>query len=212
VTTVLVADDHRLVRQSIVKAIRAIVGFEVVGEAADGREAVQLTRSLEPDIVILDITMPHVDGLRAAQEIVALDRDVQVIFLSMHDDAQTIQRALSLGAAGYVSKDASLAEVSEAVQAVSGGSSYLSPLIAGKVMELASGRSDPSSQLTEREREILELLSTGERLSDIADQLYLSIKTVKNHLTSIYSKLGVSTGTQAVARAYRDGIVRRGPT
>ncbi len=207
---VLVADDHRLVRQSIVKAIGTLDDFEVVGEAGDGGEAVDLVRSLRPDVVLLDITMPGMDGLQAARVILELgvDPSPEIVFLSMHDDLRTIQRALDLGAAGYVSKDASLAEVTEALRAVGAGSSFLSPVVAAKVMDLASQREGHAvTRLTDRELEVLELLSGGARLDEIAERLFLSVKTVKNHLTSIYAKLGVSTGTQAVAKAYQEGLV-----
>jgi DNA-binding NarL/FixJ family response regulator len=128
----------------------------------------------------------------------------------MHDDDGSLQRAVALGAAGFVSKSASIEELQEAVRAVRDGGSYLSSNVASRVMDLAAGRSQATTLgLTPREREILELLTAGNRPTEIGTSLFLSVKTVKNHLTSIYSKLGVETGAQAVAEAYRLGLVRR---
>jgi two-component system, NarL family, nitrate/nitrite response regulator NarL len=207
---VVVADDHTLVRQSVIKAVGGEPGVEVVGEANDGPSAVAVVREHEPDIVVLDIAMPGMDGLSVA-ELLRRDRpELRVLFLSMHDDDASLQRAVQLGANGFVSKSAALDELLEALRAVRDGGSYLSSSVASRVMELAAGRSSSSALgLTSREREILELLTAGHRPSEIADALFLSVKTVKNHLTSVYQKLGVETGAQAVAEAYRRGLVKR---
>ncbi len=207
---VVVADDHALIRQSIVKAISAEEGMEVVAEVADGLAALQAVTTHEPDLVVLDIAMPGKDGLAVAERLRADHPEVAVLLLSMHDDDASLQRAVSLGIKGFVSKSASVDELLEALRAVRDGGSYLSSGVATRVMEIAAGRSTTSDLgLTAREREILALLTEGQRPGEIADGLFLSIKTVKNHLTSIYTKLGVETGAQAVAEAYRRGLVRR---
>jgi DNA-binding NarL/FixJ family response regulator len=207
---VLVADDHTLVRQSIVKAVRTEPGVEVVGEAADGPAALAKVKELEPDLVVLDIAMPGIDGLAVAERLRREQPKVRIVFLSMHDDDASLQRAVELGANGFVSKSASIEELTEAIRAIRDGGSYLSSGVASRVMDLAAGRSSSTSVgLTSREREILELLTTGQRPGEIADALFLSIKTVKNHLTSVYQKLEVETGAQAVAEAYRRGLVKR---
>ena len=207
---VVVADDHALVRQSIVKAVAGEDGMEVVAEVADGLAAVQAVTTHEPDLVILDIAMPGKDGLAVAEQLRGTHPQVAVLLLSMHDDDASLQRAVSLGVKGFVSKSASVDELLEALRAVRDGGSFLSSGVASRVMEIAAGRSSVSDLgLTAREREILGLLSEGQRPGEIADRLFLSVKTVKNHLTSIYTKLGVETGAQAVAEAYRRGLVHR---
>jgi DNA-binding NarL/FixJ family response regulator len=207
---VVVADDHTLVRQSVSKAVRSEPGVEVVGEAADGPSALQAVDRCDPDLLVLDIAMPGADGLAIAEQLRRERPALRILFLSMHDDDASLQRAVGLGANGFVSKSASIEELLEAIRAVRDGGSYLSSNVASRVMDLAAGRSSTSSLgLTTREREILELLTTGQRPADIARSLFLSVKTVKNHLTSVYQKLGVETGAQAVAEAYRQGLVKR---
>jgi DNA-binding NarL/FixJ family response regulator len=206
---VVVADDHTLVRQSVLKAVRSEDGVEVVGEAGDGPSTLAAVAEHDPDLLVVDIAMPGLDGLAVAERLRRERPSVKVIFLSMHDDDGSLQRAVALGAAGFVSKSASIEELQEAVRAVRDGGSYLSSNVASRVMDLAAGRSPATSLgLTPREREILELLTAGNRPTEIGTTLFLSVKTVKNHLTSIYSKLGVETGAQAVAEAYRLGLVR----
>jgi DNA-binding NarL/FixJ family response regulator len=207
---VVVADDHTLVRQSVTKAVRSEPGVEVVGEAADGPSTLRAIEHHEPDLLVLDIAMPGSDGLAVAEHLRRERPALRILFLSMHDDDASLQRAVGLGANGFVSKSASIEELLEAIRAVRDGGSYLSSNVASRVMDLAAGRSSTTTLgLTAREREILELLTTGHRPAEIATQLFLSVKTVKNHLTSVYQKLGVETGAQAVAEAYRQGLVKR---
>ena len=207
---VVVADDHTLVRQSVTKAVNSEPEVEVIGEAADGATTLDAVDRLLPDLLVLDISMPGADGLAIAEQLRRTHPDVHVLFLSMHDDDGSLQRAVALGAQGFVSKSASIDELLEAIRAIRAGRSYLSSNVASRVMDLAAGRTSSSKVgLTNREREILELLTTGCRPGEIATELFLSVKTVKNHLTSVYQKLGVETGAQAVAEAYRQGIVKR---
>jgi DNA-binding NarL/FixJ family response regulator len=207
---IVVADDHTLVRQSVIKARRTEPDVEVVGEAADGAAALGAVERHSPELLVLDIAMPGTDGLTLAEQLRVSHPGVRVLFLSMHDDDTSLQRAVALGASGFISKSASIEELLEALRAVHTGGSYLGSNVASRVMDLAAGRSSTSSiGLTTREREILDLLTTGRRAGDIADELFLSVKTVKNHLTNVYQKLGVETGAQAVAEAYRRGLVKR---
>lgn len=207
---IVVADDHTLVRQSVVKALRTEPGIEVVGEAADGAAALLAVERFAPDLLVLDIAMPGMDGLSLAERLRVDHPRIRVLFLSMYDDDSSLQRAVALGASGFVSKSASIEELLEALRAVCGGGSYLSSDVARRVMDLAAGRNSTTAiGLTAREREILELLTTGRRPGTIADDLFLSVKTIKNHLTSVYQKLGVETGAQAVAEAYQRGLVKR---
>lgn len=205
-TRVVVIEDHTLVRQSLVKTINAEDGFEVAGEAGRGDEGLALIAKLSPDVVLLDITMPGGNGLEVAAQMRGAAPNTRFLFLTMHDDDSSISKAIALGADGYVLKTASTDELLSALHAIAEGGSYLSPSVARRVIDLAGGKS-PSANLTDRELEILRLLAQGARPGQVAEKLFVSIKTVKNHLTSVYAKLGVQTGAQAVAEAYRRGLV-----
>lgn len=205
---VVIADDHTLVRQSLIKLVEAEPGFEVIGDVDRGDAVVDAVTRGVPDIVLLDISMPNLDGIEVASELRRSSPEARILFLTAHDDDATVRRAVGIGADGYVSKTASTGELLQALRTVAAGGSFLSPSIARRVMEMASGREDePARSLTEREMEILRLIATGMRPTDVAERLFLSVKTVKNHLTSIYAKLGVQTAAQAVAEAYRLGLV-----
>jgi DNA-binding NarL/FixJ family response regulator len=205
-TRVIVVEDHTLVRQSLVKTINAEEGFEVIGEAGRGDEGLKLIAELSPEVVLLDITMPGGNGLEVAAQMRTAAPKVRFLFLTMHDDDSSISKAIALGADGYVLKTASTDELLAALHAIAEGGSYLSPSIARRVIDLAGGKSSIAN-LTDRELEILRLLAQGARPGMVAEKLFVSIKTVKNHLTSVYAKLGVQTGAQAVAEAYRRGLV-----
>jgi DNA-binding NarL/FixJ family response regulator len=205
-TKVVVVEDHTLVRQSLVKTINAEQGFEVVGEAGRGDEGLALIAKHSPEVVLLDITMPGGNGLEVAAQMRSAAPNSRFLFLTMHDDDASISKAIALGADGYVLKTASTDELLAALRAIAEGGSYLSPSVARRVIDLAGGKS-ASANLTDRELEILRLLSSGARPGQVAEKLFVSIKTVKNHLTSVYAKLGVQTGAQAVAEAYRRGLV-----
>jgi len=205
-TRVVVVEDHTLVRQSLVKTINAEDGFEVAGEAGWGDEGLALIAKVSPDVVLLDITMPGGNGLEVAAQMRTAAPKTRFLFLTMHDDDASISKAIALGADGYVLKTASTDELLTALHAIAEGGSYLSPAVARRVIDLAGGKS-PTANLTDRELEILRLLAQGARPGQVAEKLFVSIKTVKNHLTSVYSKLGVQTGAQAVAEAYRKGLV-----
>jgi DNA-binding NarL/FixJ family response regulator len=205
-TRVVIVEDHTLVRQSLVKTVEAEPGFEVIGNAGRGDEGLELIRRLAPDVALLDIAMPGGNGLEVAAQLKEAAPKVRFLFLTMHDDDASISKAIGLGADGYVLKTASTDELLTALRAVADGGSYLSPAVARRVIDLAGGKS-PGTTLTERELEILRLLAQGARPAEVAQKLFVSIKTVKNHLTSVYAKLGVQTGAQAVAEAYRRGLV-----
>lgn len=206
---IVLADDHTLVRQSVSKLLNGTEGMVVVGEASDGVQAVDLVRLHRPDIAVLDVSMPNKDGLEAAEEIRQDPGDVKIVMLTMHDDDATLRRSTEAAVDGFVAKTASTDEVVNAVRTVAEGGAYVSPTVAMRMMRLASG-TRPGNNLTQREVEILKLLAQGSRIQDIAETLFLSSKTVKNHLTSVYAKLHVETAAQAVAEAYRTGIVTPG--
>jgi two-component system, NarL family, response regulator NreC len=202
---VLVADDHTLVRQSIVKTVSGESDVEVVAEASDGVEALRLAEEHQPDLVLLDVAMPGLDGLSVATELRKKRPDVRIIMLTMHDDELSVERALSIPVDGFVSKSSAIAELVSAIASVRGGGRYLSD----GLPQRAPGSPSASAGLTARERQVLQLLSEGLRPGEIADRLFLSIKTVKNHLTSVYNKLDVETGAQAIVEAFNRGIVTR---
>lgn len=207
--SVVVVDDHEMLRDSVARALEN-AGMKVVGGATSPDEALSLLRIHEPDLLLADVNLGDGnDGIELAAAAREEVPDLRVLVVSMHDDERTVKRALEAGVAGFVSKDAPLTELIEGVQTVLGGSSYLSPRLAAKVMDLLSGRATTGpASLTDREAEILALLADGSRTSDIADSLFLAEKTVKNHLTSVYAKLGVSSAAQAVAAAHRLGLAR----
>lgn len=205
---VVVVDDHALVRQSFVKTVAAEPGFEVVGETGRGEETLNLVNALHPDIILLDISLPgEVDGLGLAEQLKKIAPSLKIIFLTAHEYESSIRRAIEIGVDGYVPKSATMDNFLEALHAVRAGESYLSPTIARRVMDIASQRRRSPWSLTERELEILCLLAEGARPNEVAEQTFLSVKTIKNHLTSIYSKLGVSTAAQAVSEAYSRKLV-----
>ncbi len=206
---VVVVDDHALVRDSLVRALRGD-GHAVVGECSNPAEALQTVAAVRPDVVLVDVNLgTDSDGVELAAELREAHPEVSVTVVSMHDDERTVRRAMEAGVAGFVSKDEPLEELLRAVRTVAGGGSYLSSRLASSVMAMM-GRGTPADHLTDREAQILELLARGERTADIADILFLAEKTVKNHLTSVYAKLGVSTAAQAVSEAFQRGLVQRG--
>lgn len=204
---VFVVDDHALVRESVAKLIDAQDGFVVAGQAARTDDAISAIARIRPDIVVLDISVPGGGGLEVARAVRASAPDTKVIFLTMHDDDATVSSALNTGADGYVLKSASIDEVVNAIRSVAAGGSYLSPHVAKRVLHRASGRAD-AADLTPRELEILQLLSDGLRPAQVAGTLFVSLKTVRNHLASVYVKLGVASAAQAVSEGFRRGLVR----
>ncbi|MFN2614791.1 MAG: response regulator [Actinomycetota bacterium] len=209
--TVVIVEDHTLVRQSLVKAVSAERWFSVVGEAGRGDEAIEVIARTEPDIVLLDITMPGQNGLELAAYLRRQHPKVRILILTMHEDDSHVARAMEVGVDGYVVKTATTEELITALLTVRAGGTFLSPTVARSVVERVGARSQPSS-LTPRELEILRLLAAGKRPVEIGESLFLSLKTVKNHLTSIYTKLEVQSAAQAVAEAYRRGLVSSQPT
>jgi DNA-binding NarL/FixJ family response regulator len=211
----LLADDHTMLREALRRAMEA-AGLDVVGEAADGDDAVRLTAELHPDVVLMDVSMPVLDGVEATRRIHGEVPDVAVVMLTMHADADIVARALSAGAVGYVVKDASMSDVVDAVKMAASGDAALSVELAnsmlGEVHRLAAQPASvpPGADgvITKREEEVLQLIAEGLSTPEVAARLYISVKTVKNHLASIYEKLDSRDRTQAVVRAVKMGIIR----
>jgi two-component system response regulator DegU len=205
----LLADDHTMVRQSMRRAMEA-EGFDIVGEAADGAMAVQLALELRPDVVLMDISMPLLDGIEATRQVRAAGGvPPQVVMLTMHADSDVLSRSLQAGAVGYLTKDATIDEVVEAVRlAASGDGAVSSGLAVAVLREVAAGDDEGSGLISTREAEVLQLIAEGLSTPEVATRLFISVKTVKNHLSSIFEKLDVRDRTQAVLRGLRMGVIR----
>ncbi len=212
-TTVVLVDDHKLVRQAVKRALTDN-GYDVVGEAGDGEEGVRLVNELSPDIVMLDITMPVMDGLSALKIMKADKPDTRIVMLTMHGEATVVNQAINAGATAFMTKDAPMAEVVEVVKKVSQGE-LISPSIAKQMLDTGSSITPESNEvadadtgiLTKREKEILQLIADGRSTNDVGSDLFISVKTVKNHLASIYDKLDARDRTQAVLMGLRTGII-----
>jgi DNA-binding NarL/FixJ family response regulator len=203
-----VVDDHAMVRKGLVQLLSAAEGLQVVGEAADGQEAVTQTAALAPDVVLMDLQMPQMDGVRATREITAVS-GAQVLVLTSFSDAERIVDALDAGAVGYMLKDAEPDDLIAAVRAVARGDSPLHPRVARQLLTARAARpSGPS--LTAREREVLELVRDGLANKQIARRLGISERTVKAHLTSVFSAIGVTDRTAAALWAERHQEPGRG--
>lgn len=210
---ILIADDHAVVREGTRHILEQEQGLEVVAEAADGEEAVSLATELKPDVAIIDIAMPNLDGIEATRQIKTLCPGVTVLILSAYDDDQFVFSLLEAGAAGYLLKDVRGRELVDAVRAVHAGESVLHPSIARKVLNRFVSTSEkpkkqePLETLSEREKDVLRLATKGLSNRDIADQLCLSIRTVQGHLTHVFNKLGVGSRTEAVVRGLKEGWI-----
>ena len=205
----LLADDHTMVRQSMRRAMEAD-GFDVVGEAADGEQAVRMAADLGPDVVLMDVSMPVLDGVEATRQVRSKEGAPQVVMLTMHADADVVRRALAAGAVGYLTKDCDIAEVAEAVRLAASGDAAVSPGLAAALLREAAAASGPGADpiVSAREAEVLQLIGEGASPPEVAERLFISVKTVKNHLSSIYEKLDARDRTQAVLKGLRMGIIR----
>ena len=211
--TVLLADDHRILREGVRSLLEKAQDIEVVGEASEGGEAVAKAQALSPDIVLMDITMPGMNGLEATRQIKALRPNTRVLILSMHESNQYISQFLRSGASGYVLKDTAASELVGAIRAVFQGDAFLYPSIARRLLEeyllkVQSGEETESYDgLTGREREILRMIAEGRNNKEIADVLSLSIRTVQAHRANLMAKLHMHDRTELVRYAIRKGLI-----
>jgi DNA-binding NarL/FixJ family response regulator len=213
---VLIADDHPLFRNGLRALLTSLPEFELVREAATGTEALSIAEELQPDVVVMDLQMPELDGIEATRRLIARSPHVGVLVLTMFQDDDSVFAAMRAGARGYVLKGADHGEIVRAIRAVANGEAIFGPAIAKRVIEyFAVPRSTvPSSafpELTNREREVLELIAQGENNATIARRLHLSTKTVRNHVSNIFAKLQVADRAQAIVRA-RDAGLGQGST
>jgi two-component system, NarL family, response regulator DegU len=203
-TRVLVADDHTMVREGLVRSLEQ-AGFEVVGQAADGQAAVEMATEHRPDVVVMDLSLPVLSGVAATRFIAQNLPDTAVLVLSMFSDETAVSSALGAGANGYMVKDCTSAELVDAVSRVAAGEQVVAASIA-----LMFDRTPASTRplLSKREEEVLRMMAKGVSLTEAANLLYISVKTLKNHLSSIYEKLGCHDRAQAVLRAARMGLIQ----
>ncbi len=212
---VLLADDHTIVRQGVRLCLEAMGDIEVVAEAADGEEAVQLASELKPDVAVIDLTMPRLSGVDAIRQIKRDVGNVEVVVLSVHDSEAYVVQALRAGAAGYVLKRNAATELAEAIRAAHDGQAYLHPSVARRVIDEYLSRvpvsedvaAEPHDRLSPREREVLQLAAEGHSTRAIAGLLCLSTKTVEHHRASVMTKLGLHGQTELVKYAIRAGLV-----
>jgi len=210
---VLLAENHTIVRKGLRVLLDDETDIEVVGEAEDGREAVEQVERLHPDVVLMDITMPLLNGVEATRQIKAQYPEVQVLGLTRHENEEYIYQLLRAGASGYVVKQAAPAELVEAIRAVFEGDTYLSPSINPSVVEAyirqanAMVKKGPEERLTPREREVLQLVAEGRTNREIARVLSISVKTVEHHRANLMSKLGLYSAAELTQYAIRMGVI-----
>ncbi len=208
---ILLVDDHKILRDGIRSLIKSYSDMEVVGEAADGRKGIQLAGELSPDVVIMDISMPGLNGVDATRKITADHPAIKVVALSMHYDKQFISEIFKAGASGYLIKDSAFDELEHAIRVVLDNKTYINPQIASIVVEsLVSQSSGPSpksfSLLTDREREVLQLIAEGKSTKEIAADLHVSAKTIESHRRQVMGKLNIRNVAELTKYAIREGL------
>jgi len=209
--TVLIADDHPLVREALHRTLEGEEDIEVVAEAGDGEEAVKLTSELKPNVVVMDIVMPKLNGIEATRKIKEIAPDTAILILTAYDDDEYVLGLLDAGAAGYLLKSARGRDLVGAIRAIRSGESVLHPKIIAKLLKRATvapaEEHKASDLLSERESEVLKLVTTGMSNKEIAEKLFLSQRTVKAHLTSVFNKLNVASRSEAIVKGLQWGLV-----
>ena len=203
---ILLADDHKILREGIRRGLEG-AGETVVGEASNGEEAVELARTTQPDVVLMDLSMPVVDGIAATKRITDEMPETKVVVLTMHDDASRTPAAIAAGAVGYLTKGTSFTEVLETIRAVANGETVLSPQLAISMLRAAQEAVEHADLLSDRQVEILQKIANGYGTKQVARELGITQKTVHNHLNAIYRRLDTQSLTQAVLSAVRLGII-----
>jgi DNA-binding NarL/FixJ family response regulator len=210
-TRIILADDHKITRQGLRSLLEKESDMEVIAEAEEGRAAVKLAAKLSPDIVIMDVSMPDLNGMEAARQITAERPQVKIVALSMHSDSLFVTEMLKSGASGYLLKDCAFEELTQAIRAVAAGKTYLSPAISGVVVNdyvhrLSTGDFSGDGVLSHREREVLQLLAEGKSTKQIAFHLHISVKTVETHRRQIMEKLNIHSVAELTKYAIRKGF------
>jgi len=205
---ILLADDHAVVRQGFKMILAEQPDMEIAGEAANGREAVELAEKIKPDVVVMDVAMPELNGIEATRRLAASAPHIRVLALSMHKDSVYVREILRAGARGYLLKDSPAQDLLAAVRAVAGGEGYLSPAVSSAVLDdYRKHVTDPIDLLTSREREVLQMLAEGKTNKEIATTLNLSVYTVEAHRGRIMEKLNVHSINELVRFAVRNGLI-----
>jgi two-component system, NarL family, response regulator NreC len=205
---ILLADDHAIVRQGLKLILSANADLHVVGEAANGREAVELAQRLKPDVVLMDVAMPELNGIEATRQMIAANPRTRVLVLSMHKEALYVREILRAGARGYILKDAIDKELVEAVRSVAQGDGYISPAVSGALLsDYRQNVTDPLDLLSSREHEVLRLIAEGKTNKEVASQLNLSVYTVDSHRGKIMEKLNLHSTGDLVRFAMKHGLV-----
>jgi len=208
---ILIADDHLIIRQGLRLILETETDFELVGEASDGAEALKLCKKLKPDVVLMDLRMPNMDGLTAIEKLRAEQPEIAVIILTTFNEDELMFRGLQAGARGYLLKDTDRSTLFDTIHAAARGETLLKPEIMSRVLTQTSvlkPRLNESFNLTDREFEVLEAVARGERSKEVASHLGISERTVKAHLASIYNKLGVDSRAAAIAAAAQKGLLK----
>jgi len=206
-TRILLADDHQILRQSL-KTLLEREGFQVVAEASNGLEAVQACSTVHPDVAVMDISMPVLNGIDAAKELLKVSPKMRVVLLTKHDEDQYVMEALRAGARGFVLKTQAATDLVHAIQQVCRGDAYLSPRVSRTVVEAVLAKAElPPEPLTPRERQVLQLIGEGKSSKEIAGMLQLSVKTVESHRTRLMQKLDIHETASLVRYAIRRGII-----
>ena len=208
----MIVDDHQMLREGLRRSMSEI-GFDVIGEASDGDEAVTRATAQRPDVILMDVTMPRMDGVEACRQVKDALPDTHIVMLTMHADQSVLADAIRAGASGYLVKDCSTDEIADAVKIAAAGQTALSPQLAATMLDEVrrmeeQERAQENRLITKREEEVLQMIADGCSTTEVAEGLYISQKTVKNHLASIYQKLEARDRTQAVLQAVRMGIVQ----
>jgi two-component system response regulator NreC len=211
---ILLADDHAVLRAGLRALLNAETDMEVAGEAGDGRTCVQIAAQIQPDVILLDLNMPHCNGLEALSALRRQVPDSRVLILTMHDDAQYLRQALAAGSTGYILKQAADSELLSAIRTVYSGGVFLHPNHTKVLLEDASNQTsaasppgNPLAQLSDREQEVLQLIALGHSNREIADMLYLSVKTVETYKARLMEKLGLKTRSALVRFALKHGLL-----
>ncbi len=208
--SVLVADDHPVFRQGLATLLDGVADIELIGEAADGDEAVTAALELKPDVVLMDVRMPGLNGIEATRRIVAADEGVGILVLTMFEDDDSVFAAMRAGARGYLLKGSEQDEVMRAIRSIAAGEAIFGPAIARRLIGyFSSASTEAFPELTAREREVLELIAQGRNNQAIADELVLSLKTVRNHVSNVFNKLQVTDRAGAIVKAREAGMGRR---
>lgn len=206
---VLIVDDHDMLREGLAAFLRAFHDLQLVGEASSGSEAVRLCQELNPDVVLMDLVMPEMDGVNAIQNITQSQPHIRIIALSSFGDEKLVRAALSVGATSYLLKNVSASRLAEAIRATRAGLPTLAPEVTQILLTSAPAPQSSSTQLTAREQEVLDLMEAGLSNAEVARHLKISQYTVKNHVSNILEKLGVSNRTEAVSLVLKKRIVQK---